>query len=477
MTVSAYECLYGRDIDSPTAIEKQNTLVHSDLYIQRVLRAYGTDVVLSPERTAASLEARNEAVFWQGELGRSWVRRIYVFGRKADPYSESPFWGFFHLRNENALHTLQQKYQGTVPTVAECYLKLPPRLRHAGYQVIAGPFTTYYGVLPVDVTPMVFPHHFFAGHCAHSAVHTTLVLMSSRGARPLGLFDLSLILANAKERPNVPIPVRGLRPQEITRLLQSEETGISALDDEYEWSPESLEGLLLDCVRSGLPLIVAVDFKTWVRQVKKYQDVPVPDPIPQEKPCHAIVLVGGRECNEAGKPKFLFHDSNLGPWIEIDTAGVAAATTAYAPKQDVSCSCRVVLPVPRGVTVAPRRVSEAVCNLLKNDARRSCPHCNPSHLRRTLLSRTEFLTIYEPQLRRRNQISLTRSLNTNYPDLQYVWRVLHKGQPRTVFIIDASSPDGANMVATIFDDKVFWLSDPFANQGIEKWTVSRADHT
>jgi hypothetical protein len=470
--MNTYECLYGTD-PLPHA-ERPNLL--KDDSVTRVMRAYDENFDLSTIKLVASFEARNEAVFWQGQYGRLWARRVYVFGKRADKYSERPFLGFFHMRDAGVLKILRQNRRSRIPTVAECYLTLPKRLRDAGYRVLEGPFTTYYGVLPLNVTPMVIPHRLFAGYCAQSAAHTALMLMSPRGARPLGLFDLSLIFSNARELPNVQVKISHLTPSEIATLLCTKEAGIAAIEDvlggpedPYDWSPEDVFSVLRDCIYSGLPVIVAVDYTQWAQQAQRLQEFN--SPVSSIKGKHAVVLVGYRAGEESGNPSVLFHCSNLGPWIRMDAKGLMEATSPHASLIEPRAICHMVVPVPKDVTLAPSAVTNAACLLLRGG---SCDECRPSHFRRTLLSRDEFLGLYASRLRglHPKSMRLANALASHYSEaeLAHIWRVEHvRGQPITLFY-GANKP---SIFATIQDDRFDLYSRNHTR--IHQWRILQTD--
>jgi len=463
--MSPYECLYGTDLQDE---EKSRDLL-KEPSVARVLNAYGQNLALSTPKRVASLEARNEAAFWQGEFGRLWVQRIYVFGHPEDRHSVRPFWGFFHLRDEQVLRKLKEVFKGNVPAVAECYLTLPKLLRDAGYRVIEGPYTAFYGVLPLDVTPLVFPHRLLAGHCAQSAAHTALMLMSSRGARPLGLFDLNLIASAADQVPDVLVKNEGLTLDQIARVLRAKETGITALQDlsDNNWTAADLISLLRDCVLSELPLILAVDFKKWVQGVRKYQEINLPV---IENSWHAVVLVGYRESDRHGT-HFLFHDSFLGPWIQMDVDGLIHATrTTRRSNRTASSLCHMVIPAPRGVTQPITKVTQAACMTFHGNG---CEHCRPAHLKRRLLSREEFIRLYAPHLltRKRNQSDFVTDLHLRYPenDLQYIWQVVHIKTPEMTLFYNG----GSSSLFAALEDSRFVLYNPDRDEVVGTWQFTQ----
>lgn len=475
--MNSYECFYGTDLLS----EPQAWDLMQEAFTSRVLRAYGPNLSLSKPKQVASLEARNEAAFWQGEYGRLWVQRIYVFGQPENRRSNRPFWGFFHLHDGKVRRKLEQTYGGVVPTVAECYLTLPKSLRETGYRVIEGPYTAFYGVLPLDVTPLVFPHRLLAGHCAQSAAHTALMLMSARGARPLGLFDLNLLAAAVDNVTNVIVKNEGLSLDQIARVLRARETGITALSDVYraeEWQEEDLASILRDGVLSALPLILAVDFETWVQSASRHQTIDL-NAVPSGR--HAVVLVGCRESAQ-DEAAFLFHDSVLGPWIQMDIAGLVQATRAYisASVEERSQSeesavplCHMVIPMPRDVTVRLSVVTQAAWHAF---VAAGCEECRPAHMSRKLISRNEFLHLYAPLLRDADP-EFNNHIQAHYPesDLKYIWQVRHRESPRITLFYNAgkTSRTGSSSAFAALDEDLFALFDPDKDEVLGTWQLRK----
>lgn len=460
MAATTYACAYRRDPDSMPTLESQALM--KDPYVQRALRAYGKHVELTNSRPAASLEARSEATFWQGRYGRGWFERVMVFGSSVHQDCEAPFFGFFHMRDKATLDALRGSGEAgpDVPTVAECYLTLPPVLRRKGYTAIAGPYTTYYGVLPLEVTPMVFPHKHFAGLCGHSAAHTALLLMSNRGARPLALFELSMLFCGASTRRNAQISARELSLKELATGLRMPETGIKAKEELYRhsrlksqlpsnvddprWMPEDLRAILTDCVASGLPMIVAVDFSTWVKAARKHQSLPVPQEH-ERGTRHVVVLVGSR--NLTGKPdqpSLLFHDSNLGPWIEVDAEGLAEAATAHldvaGEKLKEDGFCHMVAPLPTAATCSPLELTSFAMELLQS---RGIGTYRPAQLRRVLLTRYEMLDIYYTMMDPKDWDEMKEEYNSRYGDVNYLWRVRPHDRADLEVFVNATMGDDA----------------------------------
>jgi len=405
-----------------------------DPTVKSVLRQYEDDCDLFTESAkVASIESRNEAAFWQGRYGRFWMNRYYVFGKSTEfRYDTVPFFGFFHVRDTETIRRIKLEHGGDVPSVAECYLSLPQHFRDDGYRVIEGPFTSFYGVLPLDVTPLVFPHQLFAGQCAQSAAHTALLLMSERGARPLGLFDVSLLSTPVVDDGEALVDTEGgLLPDEVRRILKRPETGITGLLEVcknygaqvpmsvVQWEPADLETLLRDCVRNRLPLLLSVDFQTWKTSAQNCQSI---EAASSEAGRHMVVLVGHREKTYHRESGFIFHDSHLGPWIEMDIAGVSAAAKQVDGESGIHRYIMVVA-APKHVDVPLSAAYDLAC---RHYIKLGCTECRPAHLKISLMNRKQFSHFVKKNAR--SSKAFETEFEQYYPaaELTHVWAVQHE---------------------------------------------------
>jgi len=374
---------------------------------------------------ATSLLARNIAAFWGGEAGRFWVGRYYVFEKHRSPTVSADeagdFLGFFHLSEHVLTQSAESLAAGDaglsigdpqkegVATMGavkdmrpiECYLRAPRAVFEAGFTVIAGPYTTYFGLHAVDVAPLAYGKLDFAGVCAHSAIHTALILMSRFGGRPLGLLELTTLYPriqnhlDKKTDCNEPIgpemepedftfTIDGLSHKETQLMLCTKESGlwsVSLVLDERELQEgdgevlsNSANTVLCACIRSGISPIAFIDFPTYQRHVKNEKTGPCPEEntTQQEREGHAVVLVGFRTLSGSRSSiEYLVHDSYLGPWRRILDKDLFKAMEAFVEVQEGEAQapkiCVIPLPIEAKLPpdIAVYQATDFIARLLR----------------------------------------------------------------------------------------------------------------
>ncbi len=426
-----YECLY-READLP---DGACASFLADPFVDRVVRSLRANVVPSTPRRVTSLVVRNEAIFAEGLESRAWAWRTLLW----DGDSPRRFLGFIDRRHEDLVTSLKRAYGDQVPTVCECCTMLPQQLRMAGYRTIEGPYSAYYGMSPVNVTPLVFPHELVGGACAHSALHTALLLMSPHGARPLGPLEIGLIACGAATEDEASLQTGGLRPAEIEAVLNHPDTGVAALLEFVpgHWSGRALGHLLCECVRNELPVIVGVDYNEWIRQARALQEVDAErDPYDREGDGgHASIIVGYRGASGADEMRLLFMDTVLGPWVTMSVDGLSSAASQYAGPGEGAASAVVIVPVPYGVRALPSLIMAAAASHIRRFAGAECA---PEDLRLTLFGRDEFAHLCERRLVSCTGFAKEWAALYGRPMPEYLWHVRRTDEVGPELVYDAT---------------------------------------
>lgn len=475
-----YNITYGRSMLSTQEIKNlRSSDIWLDEDLEKVFRAYGTNIELSKAVPCSSLVSRNEAVYWHGELGRFWYKRHYIFERNGYN-AQKRFIGFIHRRDTEQLKRLRTKIpHSRIPAIAECYLQAPSRLIQSGYHVLSGNFSSYYGVLPLEVTPLVFPHEMLSGWCAHAAIHTALVLMSDRGTVPLPMFDINWVLSGVDgvSDSNADSEIFEKQPDlyQVMSVLRSQEARGNAIEETFpQFTPFDLATCLTGCIRSRLPVIIGVDFEKWNESVRKYQELPsIKASSPQGN--HAVVVIGYHTGRNRQDTRFLVHDSFFGPWIEVDTNGLFSATAAYVSKQgsiENKSLCNAVVALPEDVTIGPFFVAQTAVKHIRSafDV-----ECTPANLRLTLLPREQLLGTCM-MIQRKHLKEIFETLNRDYRRTTHIWRVEFCPDSADVsplvFFMDANQGVQPNFFSTIKDNE-FILEIPSTKE-YKAWSLARS---
>jgi len=288
----------------------------------RILRPYdGVSVEVSVTPSGAASEVgRNELMYLSEVVDRTWCERYMVYG----PHRQSGakvLYGFVHLRTDQMVRQYRQVLTQTgtvtaeVPRALESYLCRPPGMPAERYRLIEGFHTAIFGTEDVEypVTPFVTPHRLFASQCAQGACHMALTLLRRVGARPLGLFDILRVArgADQRERKVTFDPTEGLAHSDIPRVLRKcgVECHLLAFPREYDTERVLVE--LEAYLRSGCPIVAAVDIRHWAHGL----DRPVPSGLRPEQARHAMLVVGYEVRRNGGEQRLVAHDTNLGPFV------------------------------------------------------------------------------------------------------------------------------------------------------------------